>query len=165
MVDEPRCQGCDKPLPPPRPRGRRRKWCSDKCRRETSYGGRCVDCGARTNGNDGPGTAAEYCSPCSNRNRTKWTRDACIEAIRRFHAEYGRVPRVQDFSISFRGVPGRRPPGSVGEWPQYLTLYTMFGGFPAAVRAAGLEPFDHSRDHAWSTGRPIYPKQEEKPDG
>lgn len=156
MVGGLRCQGCDRPLPPSLPRGRPRKWCSTKCFREARYAGRCVNCGTPTSGSNGPGTASEYCVPCGNRARMKWTREACIEAIRRFHAEYGRIPRVQDFSTVNRDRPSRRPPG---DWPHYSTLRRVFGGHSAAVRAAGLEPFDQARDHTWSTKHTIYPKQ------
>jgi DNA-directed RNA polymerase specialized sigma24 family protein len=58
------CEGCGKPIEQPR-RGQR-KWCSDRCRKTALYAGRCVDCGAPTNGYDGPGTAAERCSACFN---------------------------------------------------------------------------------------------------
>lgn len=41
------CQGCGGPLPPSKPHGRPRKWCSGRCRKR-SYGDPCVDCGAKT---------------------------------------------------------------------------------------------------------------------
>lgn len=57
------CAGCGTAIEQP-PRGKPRKWCSDRCRKRTLYGGTCKLCGAVTNGYDGPGTAAEVCIDC-----------------------------------------------------------------------------------------------------
>ena len=57
------CAGCGTAIEQPK-RGRRRKWCSARCRKRTVYGGTCKLCGAVTNGYDGPGTAAEVCRDC-----------------------------------------------------------------------------------------------------
>jgi DNA-directed RNA polymerase specialized sigma24 family protein len=63
------CQGCGSPLPAPPPSsGRRRKWCSEACRKRTLYGGRCVDCGAATSGSEGRGARApQRCHACAAR--------------------------------------------------------------------------------------------------
>lgn len=53
------CAGCGTAIEQPR-----RKWCSDRCRKRTLYGGTCKLCGAVTNGYDGPGTAADICIDC-----------------------------------------------------------------------------------------------------
>jgi hypothetical protein len=72
------CQGCGKTGPLTNPHDRRRKWCSDRCRKQTLYGGTCIDCGAPTNGSDGRGPhAAERCVSCAaaingTRLRARW---------------------------------------------------------------------------------------------
>jgi hypothetical protein len=49
------CQGCGVELPPSVYQGRKRKWCSERCRKQTMYGGACIDCGAEMNGSAGNG--------------------------------------------------------------------------------------------------------------
>lgn len=44
------CHGCGVPVTQPEGRGRPRKWCSEKCRKDTCYAGVCIDCGGPTNG-------------------------------------------------------------------------------------------------------------------
>jgi hypothetical protein len=151
-----KCAGCGDPLPP-QTIGRRRKWCSERCRRDTLYSGTCVDCGARTNGNDGPGKAAERCRPCRHefeRANAPWSREGVIHAIQEFAETYGRPPRVTDFSkahAAARGHAGRVPDG---HRPAQATIAKYCGSWNEAVRAAGLEPFDDERDHDWGPGRP-----------
>lgn len=102
--------------------------------RKASYGGTCVDCGARTDGSNGPGDAPERCKLCSPRARTLWTREVCIAALRAFHDEHGRVPTSGEL-------------GGGSDWhdrveglPTLWTLQGKFGSAAAAMRAAGLEP-------------------------
>ena len=48
------CSGCGSEL-----KGTgRAKWCSERCRKQTLYGGVCVDCGAQTSGSEGNGPNA-----------------------------------------------------------------------------------------------------------
>jgi hypothetical protein len=42
------------------------KFCSDKCRK-ASYGGTCIDCGARTDGSNGRDKAPELCRDCDKK--------------------------------------------------------------------------------------------------
>ena|ERR1700684_1969033 len=49
------CAGCGERISP------LSKWCSERCRRTTLYGGTCEVCGARTHGNDGPARAPDRC--------------------------------------------------------------------------------------------------------
>ncbi len=58
------CHGCGVALPPSKG-GPPRKWCGDRCRKHTLYGGACVDCGATTNGGNGHAVPAERCGACS----------------------------------------------------------------------------------------------------
>jgi hypothetical protein len=61
------CQTCGGPLNwwPGKP-GVRPKFCSDKCRK-ASYGGTCIDCGARTDGSNGRDKAPELCRDCDKK--------------------------------------------------------------------------------------------------
>jgi hypothetical protein len=63
-VSERVCEACGGPLPTSHPN---RRYCSEHCRR-AQYDGVCVDCGARTDGHDGPGKASLRCVPCANRH-------------------------------------------------------------------------------------------------
>lgn len=62
--DERACAGCGEPF-----LGRgRAKWCSERCRKRTCYGGVCVDCGAPTHGSNGDGPNAPVrCHACDMR--------------------------------------------------------------------------------------------------
>lgn len=86
------CHGCGKQLPPSRGPGRQRKWCTNRCRRQTLYAGSCVDCGAPTNGYNGPGKASKRCVACAAADRKIWTREALIAAIQAWADETGGIP-------------------------------------------------------------------------
>lgn len=61
-----RCHGCGTVIGQPvlpQGGGRRRKWCSERCRK-AQYGGRCIDCGAPTYGGDGAANAPTRCRRC-----------------------------------------------------------------------------------------------------
>lgn len=112
--------------------------------RKENYRGVCVDCGAPTNGSNGPGTAAERCSPCSNAHRAKWTRETVIAAIQRFAERYGRPPQATDFNPhqalslghDWRAERFRND----GDYPQVVCVQYVFGTWNAAIEAAGFEP-------------------------
>ena len=56
------CPGCAKIFPVYT--HSRRKWCTEACRKRTLYSTPCIECGAPTNGSDGPG-AHKRCRDCS----------------------------------------------------------------------------------------------------
>lgn len=56
------CDGCGESFAYVNRPGRNPRWCSERCRKRTLYGGKCEICGAITNGYDGPGTASDRCS-------------------------------------------------------------------------------------------------------
>lgn len=150
------CAGCGDPLPP-QTIGRRRKWCSQRCRRDTLYSGACVACGARTSGNNGRAKAPERCLACHNevqRANAIWNRDSIIRAIREFAETYGRPPRVTDFSEAHAAAAGHAGRVPEGDWPAFATVQHYCGSWNEAVRAAGFEPFDPVGDHDWAVGRP-----------
>lgn len=62
------CHGCGTELPPVSRAVHNRKWCSERCRKQTLYGGTCIDCGAPTGGSDGRSpNASKRCVPCGSR--------------------------------------------------------------------------------------------------
>lgn len=122
------CAGCGGPLPTSHGR---RKWCSERCRRQTLYAGRCVDCGAPTNGSDGPGRAGERCLPCRARfqhESRRWTPEAIVAAIRAWAERTGGIPPSAREWL--------RPLG--GEWPPVSVVQREFGSWSAAISAAGF---------------------------
>lgn len=136
------CQGCGKPAKQT-PKARRRKWCSERCRRQTSYGGTCTQCGTPTNGNDGPGTAAELCNHClpstidfrrkiSGPRASAWSETELLDALRA-EATNGSV------SKSRYDASGRIPSSS--------TIIDRFGTWNAALQTAGLKPGTPWRNH------------------
>src|SRR5437763_864330 len=77
------CRGCNTPVENKGP-GKRREWCSERCRKQTLYSVPCVDCGKALNGSDGKG-AHERCVPCAaaKTGRDKaWPRWEQIAAMR-----------------------------------------------------------------------------------
>lgn len=107
------------------------------------YGGSCPKCGGPRDGHHGPGmTDDQWCQACRSsephslerasrtaHQRTgafKWSDDQILDSLRKFHARYGKC--------------------SVNAWnrhrsrqrPAALTIETRFGGWNAALQAAGL---------------------------
>jgi hypothetical protein len=68
MMERPdaRCDGCGTPITQP-PRCRRVRWCSDRCRKQTLYGGQpCRRCGAPRGANGSDGNHADrLCPACA----------------------------------------------------------------------------------------------------
>lgn len=110
--------------------GRLRKWCSDRCRKVTLYGGECRVCGAVTNGYDGRGTASDLCCHCAPVVNATWTREAIISRLQAWWRINGTSPAATDFMcrISPDGDPV----------PLLVTVQNMFGSWTAALDAAGL---------------------------
>lgn len=139
---------CSNELPPNNGPGRKRVWCSDRCRRK-QYAGTCVDCGALTNGHNGPGKASVRCVPCSNRvtgdERRIWTADAVALAIEEWAAEYGEPPRGTEWNPWQARYMGRddwaqRFEAADGQWPSAMTVVRVFGSWSAGIAAAGFKP-------------------------
>lgn len=109
----------------------RAKWCSDRCRKDTLYGGTCGDCDAKTDGSNGV-AAPVYCALCTRRRRYEerhWTPESIIASIQAFVAEHGRPPTADDWR------------SDAGGFPNTSTVQREFGGaWNAAIAAAGLSP-------------------------
>lgn len=138
-----RCSGCHQEIPLSRG-GRARKWCSERCRKETLYGGRCMDCGAVTNGSNGRGKAHKRCLSCYSRHaheRRLWTPETVIEAIQAWAHEYGAPPTATEWN------PGQHhmKPGAAERYydgplvaPPVVAVQREFGSWAAAIEAAGF---------------------------
>src|SRR5690349_5986278 len=83
-------------------------------------------------------------STAGGRRVTRWTREAIIEHIRAWDAQYGEPPCSADWNPSlarWRAQEWRAERYRDGSWPSTTAVKRLFGGsFAAAVRAAGLEP-------------------------
>lgn len=100
-------------------------------RRQERARGRCADCGAPTSWG-----GARRCAPCwaAYRRATRpWPPEAILAALRAFAEREGRSPSAGDAG---GGILATRAEGM----PSYEAIRRMFGGMPAACRAAGLEP-------------------------
>lgn len=129
------CDGCGAEIPQ---RGnRRRRWCSQRCRKRTLYSGTCRRCGATTNGYGGPGTASDLCVHCAPKETARWTCDAIVTAMRSWAAEHGRPPVAGDWSQTL--ARQRNRPARSGEFPATSMVLYVFGSWNAAVESAGLE--------------------------
>ena len=104
-----------------------------RAERRKRYSGVCVDCGATTNGSNGPGKAPERCFSCHMALRTaakKWTETTIIASIRAWVARYGAPPTSKEWIRT--GVDLPHPPRSA--------VYRPGGPFPKwadAIEAAG----------------------------
>ncbi len=106
------------------------------------YRGECVDCGASTNGCNGPGKASERCDPCARAAGLVWTRETVVAAIRRFGDRYGRPPAATDFSPANARAQGHEWRAerfaADGDYPHLHSVRGVFGSWAGAVEAAGL---------------------------
>jgi hypothetical protein len=117
--------------------------------RKRSYAGICIDCGAATDGSDGPGLASKRCLSCwaqYQREAARWTRRAIITAINVWADEHGGIPPTA--SAWNATLARQHPEGSAAgfladrhRWPATSTVVRRFGSWSAAVRAADLEPW------------------------
>lgn len=68
------CHGCGEALPPAKKYAHRRKWCSERCRKQTLYSTACVDCGGRTTGDGSYHLRCQRCNGIATaaRQREEW---------------------------------------------------------------------------------------------
>ena len=136
LVTEAVCAGCGKSIPA------NRKWCSDRCRRHTSYGGVCKRCGAGTY--SGNAVSSDVCAKCRNRERAKLGKEAVITALRDWNDRFGSPPTATDWSPANARKNGRldkveRYRGS-GPWPATNSVLNLFGSWNAGIAAADFRP-------------------------
>lgn len=129
-ITDGKCEGCGTPFPPYSSRGRRRKWCSGRCRKQTLYSGQCIDCGAPTNGYDGPALASERCVACRRqweKDNARWTPEAIADALRADAAKRGRPPTAAEWTAATAATPTTS------------TVQFVMGSWNAGLEAAGLD--------------------------
>ncbi len=115
-----------------------------------SYRGTCVDCGASTNGSDGPGKASKRCVPCgaikSGAERTVWTREVLITRIQEWASIHGEPPAMADWNPTrarnflHDEERARRFEDADGYYPWMTLVVRVFGSWNAAIAAAGFKP-------------------------
>jgi hypothetical protein len=135
------CQGCRAPLPAQKGRGRRRKWCSESCRRNTLYGEVCIDCGERRYAGGRKRAGRLRCGEC---NKAYLKRNPAA----RTHANPQRARRWSDEDIfnairsaSINGVTTSTSYQSLydagANIPSRTLIVKRFGFWGTAVELAG----------------------------
>lgn len=122
ILEVPVCQGCGGELPELKNPGNPRKWCSDRCRKR-QYGGRCVECGRRTDGSNGRGGAPERCLRCGPERQHRervWTPEAVARALREWAHELGRSPTAPEALRKGARVPASAVQREFGSWNKGL---------------------------------------------
>lgn len=130
------------------------EWVTDpdgvkRAAKRARYAGVCVDCGAPTDGSDGPGKASARCIECHARwwreNFAIWDRERIITAVRAWAAEHnGTPPSATDWNPQQARLLGRPEKAEKfyadAAWPFVSTVVDYFGTWNAAITAAGLQP-------------------------
>jgi len=129
-------------------RGRPRKWCSETCRRNFSYGGECIDCGEATrySGHDGTGPSLR-CPRCAMAARIVWGQERVVEKIREWADQFGEPPLAYEWHLA--GARHKCSPERLGEIegrldrfdgdvPSTSLVVLRFGSWNAAIEAAGF---------------------------
>lgn len=131
-----------------------------EAKRKRKYGGKCIDCGARTTYKTG-GTAVR-CKQCRNIYQSetkKWTRERVIEAIQRWNEIYGCPPLSTDWNSTIARQMGKPTPEG-GPYPTTNTVQGQFSGWANAIEEAGFprpSPKARGRPHRryWTEERII----------
>lgn len=115
---------------------------TDAKERKTRYSGECIDCGGPTYGGNGR-HAPVRCRECSMAHQQatkKWTEQAVLEAIQTWARLYGKPPTGTDFNVAHKNHKGERAERwRSGDYPHLSTVMNLFGGWNAALQAAGFE--------------------------
>lgn len=136
--------------------------------RKDSYRGRCERCGGETTGSEGRGKT-RHCANCARelkREAKVWTRDAIVDAVRRFACEYGRPPYTTDWlradpgrgypaaSTCYSGPNGRNPSAPFVRWADAIEAAGFprprVGGFPRTEETRRRMSESHT---VWTRGR------------
>jgi len=77
--------------------------------RKQRYRGRCADCGASTDGSDGPGRAAKRCAKCvaiEHQHETRqWTPERIVTELQAWARQLGRAPTALEAAARGMRVP------------------------------------------------------------
>jgi transcriptional regulator with XRE-family HTH domain len=128
----------------------------ERVRRRKRYGGTCIDCGGPTR-YGGTRVPPKRCKPCerafrhtdaSREERTLWTRERILTAIKTWAEEYGEPPASQDWNPwacryelhdEERALRAERLI-SEGVIPWMTLVVNRFGSWNAGLIAAGFKP-------------------------
>lgn len=140
------CKGCGAELPPAKATGRKRSWCSDHCRKQTTYGVPCSVCGEkRYNGKAKPGET-RICARCHSEARADAGREHFIAEIQRWAELYGGPPSALEWNIAHaRRVLAASTVAEIkrrhredGPWPSASGVQAAFGSWAGGIEAAGF---------------------------
>lgn len=142
-----RCRGCGGDLPGRKgPQGPVSKWCSESCRKKSSYGGNCVDCGKPT-AHSGNGRPSERCPACVGARTRAKTRQWLLDSIHDWVDRYGEPPCSLDWNMAYsrrRRNPDLLPALEIRhmdrKWPPVTSVVNHFGSWTNFVREAGYTP-------------------------
>lgn len=137
------------------------QWCTDPTgerarARKQAYAGTCVDCGATTNGYDGPGRASERCIPCNGKHAHSLTHQWIIDSFKEWVEMFGAPPSASDWNLSYaRAHPYlhwkyERSMATGRKWPPVSSVVNHFGSWNNALRELGyrvLDPSEHWIGH------------------
>lgn len=117
--------------------------------KKDSYRRPCPECGTLMNGANGRGVdAPRRCAKCAKDDPPVfWTAELIIVAFQAFHRHNGRTPSSKDAQITALSVRAQCSPERLREGdanpiqlPNPSAVKRLFGSWPNACRAAGLEP-------------------------
>lgn len=107
-------------------------------KRKNRYRGTCEDCGAATDGSNGPTKAPTVCKDCAairQHEARHWTPERIIAAIQRFAREHGRPPTSTDWNHARRqdGYPA-----TTRVYQSQTNQAPLFASWADAIVAAGF---------------------------
>jgi DNA-binding CsgD family transcriptional regulator len=116
-------------------------------KRKDRYRGICVDCGAPTTwwSRIGPAKRCRICSPVYlHETYGIWSRERVIMAVQAWADEHGGIPPTAADWNPNQAIKIGRPEKAEkfyadGAWPHVHTVMDYFGGWNAAITAAGFE--------------------------
>jgi hypothetical protein len=136
-------EGCPNELAPDKASGRRRQWCSDRCRKQASYGGVCDTCGGPTR-YSGKTRPSPTCAACAQRavcDAAIRKRDHLIVEAFRWKRLVGRFPTSTDWGRAYRDpalvAASAAFMDAAGPWPYTGTVLRHFGTWAAFMDAVG----------------------------
>jgi hypothetical protein len=136
------CEGCGVPVEQPR-RGRR-KWCSERCRKETRYSRKCLDCGAMCNTDGRVTNPTLRCELCARKHSRALSRQWILDSLADWVERFGAAPSATDWNPSTARSKNMhwaadRHAATGRPWPQPSLVIDNFGSWNAGLEAAGLE--------------------------
>lgn len=145
------CAGCGAELPASKKRGRPRKWCSELCRKNATYGGQCIDCGVSTSYTGHGVEASERCPSCAKQALVLWPSVRIVEKIREWKRRYGEPPVATDWNPALARYHGLLRASLIaeryaaGDWPATSSVLNHFASWNEAIEAAGFVPLSSGK--------------------